>query len=130
MAAESNNIDSELARLKERIIALEKEKASLNTKKADRARLIESEFEKEKAQYLSNIATYAELADKEIMPIDSLAEEAETAERMKSYINEYERMIGLQEELEALNEKSRKLTEKIELARNLPAVILKRLNFQ
>lgn len=126
MAAESNNIDSELARLKERIIALEKEKESLNTKKADRARLIESEFEKEKAQYLSNIATYAELADKEIMPIDSLAEEAETAERMKSYINEYERMIGLQEELEALNEKSRKLTEKIELARNLPAVILEK----
>ncbi|MBF1188621.1 MAG: hypothetical protein HXM02_11340, partial [[Eubacterium] sulci] len=65
MAAEGNNIDSELARLKERIIALEKEKESLNTKKADRARLIESEFEKEKAQYLSNIATYAELADKE-----------------------------------------------------------------
>jgi len=126
MAAESNNIDSELARLKERIIALEKEKESLNTKKADRARLIESEFEKEKAQYLSNIATYAELADKEIMPIDSLAEDAETAERMKSYINEYERMIGLQEELETLNEKSRKLTEKIELARNLPAVILEK----
>lgn len=126
MTAESNNIDSELARLKERIIALEKEKESLNTKKADRARLIESEFEKEKAQYLSNIEAYLGLADKEIMPIDSLAEEAETAERMKSYINEYERMIGLQEELEALNEKSRKLTEKIELARNLPAVILEK----
>ena len=126
MAAESNNIDSELARLKERIIALEKEKESLNTKKADRARLIESEFEKEKAQYLSNIATYAELADKEIMPIDKLTEEAETAERMKSHINEYERMVDLQGELEALNEKSRKLTEKIELARNLPAVILEK----
>nr|DAK42089.1 MAG TPA: STRUCTURAL MAINTENANCE OF CHROMOSOMES PROTEIN [Caudoviricetes sp.] len=126
MAAESNNIDSELARLKERIIALEKEKESLNTKKADRTRLIESEFEKEKAQYLSNIEAYLGLADKEIMPIDSLAEEAETAERMKSYINEYERMIGLQEELEVLNEKSKKLTEKIELARNLPAVILEK----
>lgn len=126
MAAENNNIDSELARLKERIIALEKEKESLNSKKVDRAKLIESEFEKEKAQYLSNIATYAELADKEIMPIDKLAEEAETAERMKSHINEYERMIDLQGELEALNEKSRKLTEKIELARNLPAVILEK----
>jgi len=126
MAAESNNIDSELARLKERIIALEKEKESLNTKKADRTRLIESEFEKEKAQYLSNIEAYLGLADKEIMPIDSLAEEAETAERMKSYINEYERMIGLQEDLEVLNEKSKKLTEKIELARNLPAVILEK----
>ena len=126
IAAESNNIDSELARLKERIIALEKEKESLNSKKADRAKLIESEFEKEKAQYLSNIATYAELADKEIMPIDKFAEEAEIAERMKSYINEYERMIDLQEDLEVLNEKSRKLTEKIELARNLPAVILEK----
>lgn len=126
MAAENNNIDSELARLKERIIALEKEKESLNSKKADRAKLVESEFEKEKAQYLSNIATYAELADKAIMPIDKLAEEAETAERMKSHINEYERMIDLQGELEALNEKSRKLTEKIELARNLSAVILEK----
>ena len=126
IAAEGNNIDSELARLKERIIALEKEKESLNTKKADRARLIESEFEKEKAQYLNNIATYAELADKEIMPIDSLVEEAEMAERMKSHINEYERMVDLQGELEALNEKSRKLTHKIELARNLPAVILEK----
>ena len=106
IAAEGNNIDSELARL--------------------RARLIESEFEKEKAQYLNNIATYAELADKEIMPIDSLVEEAEMAERMKSHINEYERMVDLQGELEALNEKSRKLTHKIELARNLPAVILEK----
>jgi len=126
MAAESNSIDSELARLKERIIALEKEKESLNSKKTDKAKLIESEFEKEKAQYLSNISAYAELADKEIMPIDKLTEEAETAERMKSHINEYERMVDLQGELEALNEKSRKLTEKIELARNLPAVILEK----
>ena len=126
MAAENNNIDSELARLKERIITLEKEKESLNSKKTDKAKLIESEFEKEKAQYLSNISAYAELADKEIMPIDKLTEEAETAERMKSHINEYERMVDLQGELEALNEKSRKLTEKIELARNLPAVILEK----
>lgn len=127
MAAESNNIDSELARLKERISALEREKESLNSKKADKAKVIESEFERKKVQYLGDIATYAELADKETTPTDGLIEEAETAERMKSYINEYERMEDLQGELEALSDKSRKLTEKIELARNLPAVILEKV---
>ena len=126
MAAESNNIDSELARLKERITSLEKEKESLNGKKTDRIKVIESEYERNKAQYLGDIATYTELADKDITPIDNLIDEAETAERMKAHINEYERMIDLQEELEALNDKSKKLTEKIELARNLPAVILEK----
>lgn len=126
ITAEGNNIDSELATLKERISALEREKETLNSKKADKAKVIESEFERKKAQYLGDVAAYAELADKEVVPIDDLVDEAETAERMKSYINEYERMEDLQGELETLNGKSRKLTEKIELARDLPAVILEK----
>ena len=44
---------------------------------------------------------------------------------MKKHLNEYNRMVTLQSELEQLKAESQELTNKIELARNLPGEILK-----
>jgi hypothetical protein len=124
ITAQGNNIDTELATLRERIVALEKEKAGLTATKADKEAVIRSEHEKKVAQFESEIAAYAEYADKDIEPVDALLQEANTAEKMKSHINEWRRMLGLQEEIETLTKKSASLTEKIEKARTLPGEIL------
>lgn len=48
----------------------------------------------------------------------------DTAEQMRKHLNEYQRMVAMQKELEDLSARSTELTEKIELARELPARIL------
>ena len=50
--------------------------------------------------------------------------EATQAEQMKKHLNEYRRMVEMQSEIEKLTDKSETLTAKIELARELPGVIL------
>lgn len=124
IVAKGNNIDTELASLKERIVSLEKEKASLSATKADKEAVINSEHEKRVAQYESDIAAYSEYADMETRPVDTLLAEANAAEKMKSHINEWRRMLNLEEEVKELSQKSARLTEKIEKARTLPGEIL------
>lgn len=43
---------------------------------------------------------------------------------MRKHLNEYQRMVSMQEEIGKLTEESEELTRKIELARELPATIL------
>lgn len=124
IVAKGNNIDTELASLRERIVSLEKEKASLSATKADKEAVINSEHEKRVAQYESDIAAYSEYADMETRPVDTLLAEANAAEKMKSHINEWRRMLNLEEEVKELSQKSARLTEKIEKARTLPGEIL------
>lgn len=50
--------------------------------------------------------------------------EVEEMERMKSHINEYRRMQGLQQDVEILSDNSQHLTRLIEKARFLPGEIL------
>lgn len=51
-------------------------------------------------------------------------EKASEMEQMKSHINEYRRMQGLQKDIEILSENSQHLTNLIEKARTLPGEIL------
>lgn len=53
-----------------------------------------------------------------------MAAEVDTAEQMRKHLNEYQRMVAMQKELEDLSARSIELTEKIELARELPTRIL------
>ena len=57
-------------------------------------------------------------------PTEELQDEINTAEEMIKHLNEYDRMTAMQSELEGLKAKSEEYTEKIELARTLPAQIL------
>ena len=57
-------------------------------------------------------------------PTEELADEIRTAEAMIKHLNEYDRMTAMQAELDGLKAKSDEYTEKIELARSLPAEIL------
>lgn len=124
ITAKGNSIDTELASLRERINSLEKEKAGLASTKADKEKVIQSEHKEKVARYESEISAYADYADMETKPVDALLKEAETAEKMKSHINEWRRMLALEEEIKGLSGKSASLTEKIEKARTLPGEIL------
>ena len=124
ITAKGNSIDTELASLRERINSLEKEKAGLASTKADKEKVIQSEHKEKVAKFESEISAYAEFADMDTEPVDALLKEAETAEKMKSHINEWRRMLALEEEIKGLSERSANLTEKIEKARTLPGEIL------
>ena len=63
-------------------------------------------------------------AGQEIQDTSTLSAELDEAEQMRSHLNEYRRMRDMQTELDELIAKSQALTDKIELARELPATIL------
>ena len=63
-------------------------------------------------------------AGQEIQDTSTLSAELGEAEQMRSHLNEYRRMRDMQTELDELTAKSQALTDKIELARELPATIL------
>ena len=62
-------------------------------------------------------------------PIDTipLKEAAEHAENMKSFLNEYAHAMNIHKEIEGLAKRSEELTDKIEVARNLPTELLKKV---
>lgn len=120
----SNQIDKEILHLEEQIRVLKVEKDGLETKKADKLSVIESEFKANVAKYDAEIEEYRQYADMKPVDFSDLQEEAETVEKMKSHINEYHRMINLQNEVEELQAQSDELTRKIEKARTLPGEIL------
>lgn len=126
MAARSNSIDTQLATLKEQIKSLEKEKEGLSSVRADREKVIQSEYRENVAKHEATVMSYSEYADMEMRPVDGLLKKAEETERMKSYINEWRRMLSLEGEIEQLTAKSKSYTEKIEKARNLPGEILEK----
>lgn len=126
IVARGNSIDTQLATLKEKIASLEKEKEGLAATKADREKVIRSEYKEKVAKFEADISVYSEYADQETQPVDDLLKEAENTEKMKSHVNEWRRMLSLQEEIRELSLKSASYTEKIEKARNLPGEILEK----
>lgn len=124
MAQQEKNIESELAQLEERIKALREKKDGLAGVKADKVKVIQSEYEATVSKYEAEQASYAEYADMETTPIDNLMAKANETEKMKGHINEWRRMLNIQKEVDELQSESNSLTEKIELARTLPGTIL------
>lgn len=113
-----------IERMKAEIAANESKLASLDGILADKIALAESHYNENVARLDSDIKLADEYADK--VPVDTapLEEQAAHAEKMKKYINEYNRMRNMQEEIKELTAASDKLTAKIELARSLPGKIL------
>ena len=124
MVQQEKNIESELAQLEERIKALREKKDGLAGVKADKVKVIQSEYEASVSKYEAEQASYAEYADMETTPIDDLMAKANETEKMKGHINEWRRMLNIQKEVDELQSESNSLTEKIELARTLPGAIL------
>ena len=125
ITAEREQLTSEIERKKAEIKAAEDKLNSLSDKIADKTKIFESEYKEKVAKLDSDIKVANEYIGKQAVDISAMQTEVKTAEEMKKHLNEYRRMKSMQDELEALEEHSKALTSKIELARELPGEILK-----
>lgn len=125
IAAEREQLTSEIERKKAEIKAAEDKLNSLSDKIADKTKIFESEYREKVAKLDNDIKVADEYTGKQLVNISAMQAEVKTAEEMKKHLNEYKRMKSMQNELETLEEHSKALTSKIELARELPGEILK-----
>ena len=125
MQIEKENLQQEIAKLQEQIKADTDKLNNLNKTLEDKIQIANLEYEKKIVALDESIGRAKEFANAEPVDITELQQECDLAEKMKSYINEYNRMKDYEKQIEELNAKSEEYTRKIELARNLPGEILK-----
>ena len=117
-------IENDITRLKDQIVALETEKGTLSEKMADKMAVIEEQYKASVAKYDAEVEAYAQYRDMEPIPTADLEEKASIVEKMKAHINEFRRMQNLQSDIESMKAESELLTQRIEKARTLPGEIL------
>lgn len=122
---ERESLEKEIATMEEKIKADKEKLVTLNSKLEDKKKIIDLEYQNKVAALDESIQRAKVFANEEKVDTTQLQEECDLAEKMKSHINEYKRMSSLQDEITDLKERSEKLTEKIDLARDLPGEILK-----
>lgn len=107
------------------ILAAEEKLKTLNIKLEAKNQTIEAEYEAKIAKLDKDIGTANDYIDRDVIDTSELSDEIAYAEAMKKHLNEFARMTRKQEETDMLTKKSNELTDKIELARDLPGEILK-----
>lgn len=122
---EKQNIENKIVELKNQISLLEKDLQGLDNKFLLNINNAKSEHDQEISKLSENIKVANEWAEKQKLNTDTLENELKIAEQMKSHLNEYDRMLEKQKEVEQFKLMSESLTNKIELARDLPGEILK-----
>lgn len=125
---EKNKITIEIQDLKNRIELLQKDLENVDTKYEKVIAETKSETIAEKSKLDENIKIANEWANKGKKDTITLENELKIAEEMKGHLNEYDRMKEMQKKVDDLNVVSESLTNKIELARDLPGIILKEAN--
>lgn len=128
LASEKVRLTANIERLKAEIKANEESLSKLDENYEYKKKLATAEYEQKVAQLDKEIGISGELANMELHDVSALSEEIQNATNMKKHLNEYHRMKSLQSELDNLIEKSQQLTDKIELARELPSYVLKTAN--
>ena len=122
---EKSKINAEIQEYENKIALLKKELENLDNKYLTQETQAKQETLTEKAKLDENIKVANEWAFKVKENTEALENELKIAEEMKGHINEYDRMEEKQSHIETLIAQSKSLTDKIELARNLPGQILK-----
>lgn len=121
-------IETNILELKNKIALLEKDLENLDNDFLINENIAKSEYDQEVAKLSENIKVANEWISKEKKDTTSLENELKIAEEMKGHLNEYDRMLDMQEKVENMKNQSEALTNKIELARKLPGEILKEAN--
>ena len=114
-----------IEKLKGEILAAEEKLKTLNIKLEAKNQTIEAEYEAKIAKLDKDTGTANDYIDRDVIDTSELSDEIAYAEAMKKHLNEFARMTRKQEETDLLTEKANELTDKIELARNLPGEILR-----
>lgn len=119
-----DNLNSDIARLKAEIEGKQKELYSLNEKLNDKVKIANAEYETKKAKLDADIGVAEQYIAMDLQSVDELQSEINEAEKMMKHLNEYMRMETMTAEVNELVKKSDEFTDKIQLARELPGVIL------
>lgn len=114
-----------IERLKAEIKAEQDKLLTLDGKLKDKKAIHEETYKTNVAKLESDLEVANQYIDKDIIDIAPLQSEITQAEKMKLFVNEYKRLESEKERQKELIEQSAELTRKIELARELPATILK-----
>lgn len=122
--AEKSSLNATISRLSAEISAAKEKLNALGDKLADKKAVIEADYEAKKAKLDKDVGIAEEYMERELQPTEQLQSEIEEAESMIRHLNEYDRMVSMQRELEMLRADSDEYTRKIELARTLPGKIL------
>jgi predicted ATPase len=123
-SSRDKQITEDITRLEGQIVSLRQEQSNLASKKADKLAIADKTYEASVAEYNAQCAEYNEYVDRDIRDTSELSKQAQAIEDMKAHINEYDRMVMLQDQVDELAEQSQILTDKIEKARTLPGEIL------
>lgn len=126
--AEKSLVEKEILEYQNKIETLKQRLENLDNKYASVISDTKAETIAEKAKLEENIKVANEWAGKSMIITTLLENELKIAEEMKGHLNEYDRMLEKQKEVEQLKLMSESLTNKIELARDLPGEILKEAN--
>lgn len=124
IATEREQALSKIERLKAEIKAEEDKLLTLSSKLDDKKAIAEEQYNTKIAQLDSDMAIANKYAGFEPVDTAKKEEEINNAEAMIKHLNEYRRLVDLSEEVELLVGTAEGLTNKIELARTLPGVIL------
>lgn len=111
------SLEAELAAAKERMSHIGENEAA----KIDAA---EANFQANISKFNEELKVFQPYLNGKKEDVQALKDEADTAGKMKIHLSEYERMTKINDEIDSLRAKSSEFTEKIELARTLPAEIL------
>ncbi len=123
---DKSRLEKDIANYRNLITQAENELSQIEEKKLNSVKLAEADYQTKVAKFDGEIAEYEPYLEME-KHVDDLAtklQEAETIQIMKGHLNEYYRMVKLQNEVAELSIESERLTKKIEKARSLPGEIL------
>lgn len=124
IAAEKDDLNSLIARLKAEIVAAEDKLDTLDDKLRDKVAVIDADHQAKVTKLNADMGVAEQYANLEILPTAELQAEINEAEAMKKHLNEYRRMKQMSSEIDELKVRSDEFTRKIELARDLPGKIL------
>lgn len=121
---EKKSIENNIVALENKISLFKKDLENLDNKYIIEENKYKSEYNEKVAKLEENIKVANEWASREYKDVESLSKELAEAETMIKHLNEFERAENKKIEVDNLVKTSQNLTDKIELARNLPGIIL------
>ena len=122
--AERVSLEKSIERLHSEIREKETALQGLSKSFQDKKELLETRCREKIAKLDGDIRVAEEYKDKQPVDIRELQKEIDDALKNKEFVSEYRSMMQMEKDRNRLIDESKKLTEKIELARALPGIVL------
>ena len=118
------SLNKTIERLKGEIKAAETSLTNLDSKLSDRIAVIEAESREKVAKLDGDIKVSEQYKDKQQIDITPIRAELDEAIQNKEFVSEYRSMLNMLERRKQLITESEELTKKINIARELPGIVL------